>query len=87
MTSAQPLLDAFTKWDKPEARFDFAVRRHRRTRSRLVHRAVLRLFYLQTILKVNAKQASIIVAIALLFGMPFFTVFGALPTRSAARKS
>ena len=36
------------------------------------------LFYLQTILKINLKQANIIVAIALLCAMPFFTVFGAL---------
>ena len=44
------------------------------------------LFYLQTILKVNAKQASIIVAIALLFGMPFFTVFGALSDKIGRKK-
>ena len=31
------------------------------------------LFYLQTVLKVNAKTANIIVAIALLLSMPFFT--------------
>jgi MFS family permease len=39
------------------------------------------LFYLQTILKVNVKTANIIVAIALLCAMPFFTVFGALSDR------
>ena len=39
------------------------------------------LFYLQTILKINVKQANIIVAIALLCAMPFFTVFGALSDR------
>ena len=39
------------------------------------------LFYLQSILKVNAKSANIIVAIALLFAMPFFTVFGSLSDR------
>jgi MFS family permease len=36
------------------------------------------LFYLQTILKVNTKTANIIVAIALVCAMPFFTVFGSL---------
>jgi MFS family permease len=36
------------------------------------------LFYLQTILKVNARTANIVVAIALLCAMPFFTLFGAL---------
>ena len=39
------------------------------------------LFYLQTILKVNPKQASILVAIALLIAMPFFTIFGSLSDR------
>jgi MFS family permease len=39
------------------------------------------LFYLQSILKVNARSANIIVAIALLFAMPFFTVFGSLSDR------
>ena len=36
------------------------------------------LFYLQTVLKVNPKTSNIIVAIALLLGMPFFTLFGAI---------
>jgi MFS family permease len=39
------------------------------------------LFYMQTILKVEAKTANIVVAIALLCAMPFFTVFGALSDR------
>ena len=39
------------------------------------------LFYLQTILKVNGRSANYIVAIALLFGMPLFVVFGALSDR------
>jgi MFS family permease len=39
------------------------------------------LFYLQTILNINARTANIIVAIALVAGMPFFTVFGALSDR------
>ncbi|MGB7219870.1 MAG: MFS transporter [Vicinamibacterales bacterium] len=36
------------------------------------------LFYLQTILNVHTTSANYIVATALLFGMPFFVVFGAL---------
>ena len=44
------------------------------------------LFYLQTILKVNTKTANIIVAIALVLGMPFFTVFGALSDRIGRKK-
>src|SRR5216117_1030083 len=39
------------------------------------------LFYMQTILKVNARTANYIIAIALLLGMPFFTVFGSLSDR------
>jgi len=39
------------------------------------------LFYLQTILKVNATSANYVVAIALLLGMPFFVLFGALSDR------
>jgi MFS family permease len=39
------------------------------------------LFYMQTILKVNPMTANIIVALALLVGMPFLTVFGALSDR------
>lgn len=36
------------------------------------------LSFLQSVMKVSVVQSSIIVAVALLFGMPFFTVFGAL---------
>jgi len=39
------------------------------------------LFYMQTILKLNEKTSNIIVAMALLLGMPFVTVFGALSDR------
>jgi len=44
------------------------------------------LFYMQTILKVNVKTANIVVAIALLLGMPFFTVVGALSDRIGRKK-
>ena len=36
------------------------------------------LSFLQSVMKVDLVKSSIIVAIAILFGMPFFTVFGAL---------
>ena len=39
------------------------------------------LFYLQTILNVHDTSAAYIVAVALLLGMPFFVVFGALSDR------
>jgi len=44
------------------------------------------LFYLQTILKVNATTANYVIAGALLLGMPFFTVFGALSDRIGRKK-
>jgi MFS family permease len=44
------------------------------------------LFYMQTVLKVDVKTANIIVAVALLCGMPFFTVVGALSDRIGRKK-
>ncbi|MGH8006172.1 MAG: MFS transporter [Candidatus Binatia bacterium] len=44
------------------------------------------LFYLQTILNVNGTSANYIIAIALLLGMPFFVVFGALSDRIGRKK-
>jgi len=44
------------------------------------------LFYLQAILKVHSLSANYIVAIALLFGMPFFVVFGALSDRFGRKR-
>jgi MFS family permease len=44
------------------------------------------LFYLQGILKVNVTAATYIVAIALLFAMPFFVVFGALSDRIGRKR-
>src|SRR6185503_9165698 len=44
------------------------------------------LFYLQTILKVNTTSANYIVATALLLGMPFFVLFGALSDRLGRKK-
>jgi MFS family permease len=44
------------------------------------------LFYLQTILKVNATSANYIVAAALLLGMPFFVMFGALSDRIGRKR-
>ena len=44
------------------------------------------LFYLQTILNVNGTSANYIVAAALLLGMPFFILFGALSDRVGRKK-
>jgi MFS family permease len=44
------------------------------------------LFYLQSILKVEPKTANIVIAIALLLGMPFFVVVGALSDRIGRKR-
>ncbi|HZZ43609.1 MAG TPA: MFS transporter [Tepidisphaeraceae bacterium] len=44
------------------------------------------LYFLQTILKVETRTANLIVAAALLIGMPFFVIFGALSDRIGRKK-
>ncbi|HEX6291499.1 MAG TPA: MFS transporter [Herpetosiphonaceae bacterium] len=44
------------------------------------------LFYLQNILRVDPRTSNIIVATALVLGMPFFVVFGALSDRIGRKK-
>jgi MFS family permease len=77
-TSAQPLKDAFAKWENGKR---VLISLFGATAGQGVvwyTGQFYALFYLQTILKVNVKTASIIVAVALLLAMPFFTVFGAI---------
>jgi MFS family permease len=81
MTSAQPLKDAFTKWENLKR---VLISLFGATAGQGVvwyTGQFYALFYLQTVLKINNRTAYIIVAIALLLGMPFFTVFGALSDR------
>ena len=78
MASTQPLTEAFTKWDNLKR---VLISLFGATAGQGVvwyTGQFYALFYLQTILKVNVKTANIIVAVALLCAMPFFTVFGAL---------
>src|ERR1700726_2111763 len=78
MTSAQPLKDAFGKWENLKR---VLISLFGATAGQGVvwyTGQFYALFYLQTILKVNTKAANIIIAIALLCAMPFFTVFGAI---------
>jgi MFS family permease len=86
MTSTQPLKDAFTKW--PNLKL-VLISLFGATAGQAVvwyTGQFYALFYMQTILKVNVKTANIVVAIALLLGMPFFTVVGALSDRIGRKK-
>jgi MFS family permease len=86
MTSTQPLKDAFTKW--PNLKL-VLISLFGATAGQAVvwyTGQFYALFYMQTILKVNVKTANIVVAIALLIGMPFFTVVGALSDRIGRKK-
>ncbi|MEO6654995.1 MAG: MFS transporter [Pyrinomonadaceae bacterium] len=81
MTSANPLIEAFTKWHNLKI---VLISLFGATAGQGVvwyTGQFYALFYLQSILNVNATSANYIVAIALLLGMPFFVVFGALSDR------
>src|SRR2546423_1291741 len=81
MTSAQPLKEAFAKAENLKR---VLVSLFGATAGQGVvgyTGQFYALFYLQTILKVNTKTANIIIAVALLCAMPFFTVFGAISDR------
>jgi MFS family permease len=81
MTSANPLIEAFTKWENLKV---VLISLFGATAGQGVvwyTGQFYALFYLQSILNVNATSANYIIAIALLLGMPFFVVFGALSDR------
>jgi MFS family permease len=76
MTSAAPLKEAFTKWVNLKR---VLISLFGATAGQGVvwyTGQFYALFYIQTILKVPTKTANIIVAVALLCAMPFFTFFG-----------
>jgi MFS family permease len=81
MTSAAPLKEAFTKWENLKR---VLISLFGATAGQGViwyTGQFYALFYIQTILRVPTKTANIIVAIALLCAMPFFTFFGWLSDR------
>jgi MFS family permease len=86
MTSANPLKEAFTKWDNLKR---VLISLFGATAGQGVvwyTGQFYALFYLQTILKVNGTSANYVVAIALLLGMPFFVLFGAASDRVGRKK-
>src|SRR5215467_13441713 len=86
MTSAKPLKEAFTHWENLKR---VLISLFGATAGQGVvwyAGQFYALFYMQTILRVNAKTANIVVAVALLFAMPFFTVFGSLSDRIGRKK-
>ncbi|HZN06305.1 MAG TPA: MFS transporter [Pyrinomonadaceae bacterium] len=81
MTSSKPLVEAFTKWENLKR---VLISLFGATAGQGVvwyTGQFYALFYLQTVLKVNATASQYIIAIALLFAMPFFVVMGSLSDR------
>ncbi len=86
MTSAKPLKEAFTQWINLKR---VLISLFGATAGQGVvwyTGQFYALFYLQTVLNVHATSASYIIAIALLLGMPFFVVFGALSDRVGRKR-
>lgn len=81
MTSANPLVEAFTRWENLRR---VLISLFGATAGQGVvwyTGQFYALFYLQSILNVNPTSANYIIAVALFLGMPFFVVFGALSDR------
>ena len=86
MASLAPLKESFTKWENLKR---VLITLFGATAGQGVvwyAGQFYALFYLQSILRVNPRTANIIIAIALLLAMPFFTVFGALSDRIGRKK-
>ena len=81
MTSSKPLVEAFTKWENLKR---VVISLFGATAGQGVvwyTGQFYALFYLQTVLKVNGRSAQYIIAIALLWAMPWFVFMGALSDR------
>jgi len=86
MTSAKPLKEAFTHWENLKR---VLISLFGATAGQGViwyTGQFYALFYMQTVLRVNARTANVVIAIALLLGMPFFTVFGSLSDKIGRKK-
>jgi MFS family permease len=86
MQSAAPIRDAFGKWENLKqvliSLFGAAAGQAVVSYTGMF----FALFYLQNIVRVSAHTANVIVAVALLAGVPFFTVFGALSDRIGRKR-
>jgi len=86
MTSARPLKEAFTEWENLKR---VLISLFGATAGQGVvwyTGQFYALFYLQTVLNVNATSANYIIAIALLLGMPLFVLFGLLSDRIGRKR-
>ena len=86
MHSTKPLTDAFTKWSNLKQVLISLLGATAGQGVVWYTGQFYALFYLQSILKLNSRTANIIVAVALLGSMPFFTVFGSLSDRIGRKK-
>jgi MFS family permease len=86
MHSAKPLTDAFTQWANLKQVLVSLLGATAGQGVVWYTGQFYALFYLQTVLRVPGRTANIIVAIALLLGMPFFTFFGSLSDRIGRKK-
>lgn len=86
MTSSKPLTDAFTQWPNLK---NVLISLFGATAGQGVvwyTGQFYALYFMQTILKINPTTASKVMAIALLIGMPFFTIVGAISDRIGRKK-
>lgn len=86
MTSTQPLTDAFGKWSNLKIVLISLFGATAGQGVIFYTSQFYALFYMQTILKIEARQANIIIAIGLLLGMPFYTLVGAISDRIGRKK-
>jgi len=86
MSSTKPLTDAFTQWVNLKRVLISLLGATMGQGVVWYTGQFYALFYLLTVLKINAKAANIDVAVALLIGMPFFTIFGAISDRIGRKK-